>query len=109
VAGPLPVAAEATHPWDEVARLLMAAVEKEGRQLTIPPGLFWFAGLLSEAGSAVTGKAPAMDRRRARDMSHFSWTCDVAPTIEALDWRPSVDLATGLARTAAWYREIGWL
>lgn len=109
VADPLPVAGEDTHPWDEVARLLMAAVAKDGRRLTVPPGVFWFAGLLSELGSAVTGTAPAMDRRRARDMSHFSWTCDVAPTTRALDWRPAVDLGEGLAKTAAWYREQGWL
>ena len=50
-----------------------------------------------------------MDRRRARDLSHHSWTCDIEETREALGWSPEVALGPGLSRTAAWYREVGWL
>ena len=72
-------------------------------------GTTWTAGLLSEIGARFGGAAPAMDRRRARDLSHHSWTCDIEETRRALRWRPEVGIEEGLSSTADWYREVGWL
>lgn len=106
---PLAVAGEERARWNELARALARAVGRDARVLRVPAGVFWTAGLLSEVASRVTGRAPAMDRRRARDMSHHSWTCETEAAREALGWRPEVGIEEGLARTAAWYREAGWL
>lgn len=108
-AEPLPVAYHERHSWETLATALAAAVGRRGRVIRLPGAMFWTAGLISELGARVTGVAPAMDRRRARDLSHHRWTCDVAATRAALEWTPSVDLTQGLARTADWYREWGWL
>jgi nucleoside-diphosphate-sugar epimerase len=106
---PLAIAHAALHPWSSLAEALTSAVGRGTRTIRVPPSLFWTAGLLSEAGSLVTRKAPAMDRRRARDMSVHRWTCDIEPTRDALDWTPRIDIVDGLGRTAEWYREQGWL
>ncbi|MDX1578038.1 MAG: NAD-dependent epimerase/dehydratase family protein [Gemmatimonadota bacterium] len=106
---PIPVAGAERHGWDELAAALARAVGREGRVLRVPPPLFWAAGLLSELASRVTGRQPAMDRRRARDMSHHAWTCDIDPARRALGWEPEVGVDEGLERTAAWYRAEGWL
>jgi UDP-glucose 4-epimerase len=37
-----------------------------------------------------------------------STTCDSSKAKRLLDWEPSIDLATGLPRTVAFYREHGW-
>lgn len=108
-AAPLPIAHASLHPWSSLADALTSAVGRDTRTIRVPPALFWTAGLLSEAGSLVTRKAPAMDRRRARDMSVHRWTCDIEPTRDALDWTPKIDIVDGLGRTAEWYREQGWL
>ena len=107
---PLPIAGAAASSWAEVARALIAAAERPGHVLRVPPAAFLTVGLLSEFVSRWTGTAPAMDRRRARDLSVHAWTCDLGPSRRHLDpWRPRVDIEAGLAQTAAWYRRKGWL
>lgn len=106
---PLPVAHGALHSWPVLASALGDAVGRKGRVIRVPSGLFWTAGLISEVGAAITKKAPAMDRRKARDLSQHRWTCEVEETRERLVWTPEVDIQEGLAKTAAWYREQGWL
>lgn len=108
-ARPLPVAERGRYAWPEVARLLARALGGRVRTVRAPSALFWAVGFASELAARLTGEPPAMDRRRARDLSRHSWTCDPAPTEGALDWRARVALPEGLERTAAWYREAGWL
>lgn len=107
---PLPIAAAERHSWRELAGALMAAVDRPGRVLQVPSALFLAAGALSELAGRLTGKAPAFDRRRARDLSAYAWTCDIEASRRHLDpWRPRVGIDEGLARTAEWYRLMGWL
>ncbi|MCG8469093.1 MAG: NAD(P)-dependent oxidoreductase [Gemmatimonadetes bacterium] len=107
---PLPVAGEDLLDWSGVATALSAAVGVTGRVVRVPPALFWTLGLVSEIGAVLTKAAPAMDRRRAQDMSVHSWTCRIDETKAALPgWSPQVSAADGLAKTAEWYRDIGWL
>ena len=107
---PLPIAAAERHSWRALARALMAAVDRPGRVLRLPSALFLTVGALSEVAGRLTGKAPAFDRRRARDLSANAWTCDIEPSRRFLDpWRPRVGIDEGLARTAEWYRRKGWL
>ena len=107
---PLPVAAADRHSWRETARALMAAVDRPVRVVRLPAACFLAMGGLAELAARVTGKAPAFDRRRARDLSSLSWTCDIETTRRDLDrWSPEVGLEEGLARTAEWYRRVAWL
>jgi len=107
---PLPIAAEERHSWRDLARALMTAVDRPGRVLRLPSALFLAVGVLSELGGRLTGNAPAFDRRRARDLSAYAWTCDIESSRRHLDpWRPRVGIEEGLARKAEWYRRTGWL
>ena len=107
---PLSVAAAETHSWGEVVGALTAAVGRPARTVRAPAAVFLAVGALSELASRLAGTRPAMDRRRARDLSVHAWTCDIAPSRLRLDpWRPRVGIAEGLALTAEWYRRKGWL
>lgn len=107
--GPLPLAEKATYGWDEVADSLAVGVGRPVKPIHLPFAVFWTAGLLGELGGRVTRRPPAMDRRRARDFSRYSWTCDPSRTETELGWKARVTLPEGLARTARWYRESDWL
>lgn len=108
--GPLPIAAAERHSWPALATALMAAVGRPGRVLRLPSAVFLAVGALSELAGRLAGKAPAFDRRRARDLSAYAWTCDIESSRRVLDpWRPRVGIEEGLARTAEWYRRRGWL
>ena len=107
---PLPIAAAERHSWRALASALMAAVDRPGRVVRLPSALWLAAGALSELASRLTGSPPAFDRRRARDLSAYAWTCDIESSRRHLDpWRPRVGIEEGLARTAEWYRRRGWL
>lgn len=107
--GPWPVAEERTYGWDEVTRAMEAAVGRRVRRVPLPGALLVAAGAMAEAVGRIRGRTPELDRRRARDLAVHRWTCDPAPTGEALGWHPEVGLAEGLVRTARWYRDRGWL
>jgi nucleoside-diphosphate-sugar epimerase len=74
----------------------------------IPARPVQWAGDLVEAVCVPLGLEPPLHRRRVD-----FWTKSRAFTIEKarrlLGYAPKVDLDTGIRRTAAWYREAGWL
>ena len=107
--GPFPVAEAGRYAWSEVVAGMEEALERRVRAVRAPAALFGLAGGVAERLAGVGGTAPLFDRRRAEDLAVHSWTCDVSGTEEALGWRAEVPLPEGLARTARWYRDAGWL
>lgn len=83
-----------------------------GKRVRIVPLPRWLAvGALSITGTAarLAGKATILTTDKAHEFFQPAWTGDPAPLIRDSGWTPKHDLATGLAATAAWYRELGWL
>lgn len=107
--GPFPLAEREVYAWEDVARGMEEALGRSVRLLTVPSAAFEAAGAVSQAAFRLVGRTPPLDLRRARDVARHRWTCDPAPTEEALGWRTEVPLPEGLGRTVAWYREEGWL
>jgi nucleoside-diphosphate-sugar epimerase len=74
----------------------------------IPARPIQWAGDVVEAICVPLGLDPPLHRRRVD-----FWTKSRAFTIEKarrlLGYQPKVDVEEGIARTAAWYREAGWL
>jgi nucleoside-diphosphate-sugar epimerase len=74
----------------------------------IPARPIQWAGGVVEAICVPLGLDPPLHRRRVE-----FWTKSRAFTVEKarrlLGYVPKVDLDEGIARTAAWYREAGWL
>jgi len=107
--GPFPLAERATYRWPEVAEAMAAALGHRVRLVRLPAALFVAAGGLVEGTARLVGRAPPLDRRRARDVALHRWTCDVALSERALGWTAAVGLPEGLRRSAEWYRGVGWL
>jgi nucleoside-diphosphate-sugar epimerase len=88
----------------------LVARQTGGRVLPfrIPARPLQWAGDVVEAICVPLGLEPPLHRRRVD-----FWTKSRAFTIEKarrlLGYAPKVDLDEGIARTAAWYREAGWL
>ncbi|MFQ5888544.1 MAG: NAD-dependent epimerase/dehydratase family protein [Gemmatimonadota bacterium] len=107
--GPYAIAERARYDWPDVAAGLERALGRAVRLLRLPAWAFELAGLAAEGVARAARRPPAFDRRRAADVARFRWTCDPTESEAALGWRAEVGLGEGLARTAAWYREAGWL
>jgi len=93
---------------DELASLI--ARHTGGRVLPfhIPAGPIQLLGAAVEAFCVPLGLEPPIHRRRVD-----FWTKSRAFSIEKarrlLGYAPRVDVEEGIARTAAWYRQAGWL
>lgn len=91
----------------ELARLIAQAV---GRRRVFAPHLP--KAVLMAAARAdrlVRGRKAKLTPDRAGYMAHPDWVCDPAKSPPAAFWTPRFEGAEGLAATAAWYREQGWL
>jgi nucleoside-diphosphate-sugar epimerase len=83
-----------------------------GRSVRVIPLPRWLAvGALSLTGTAarLAGRATILTTDKAHEFFQPAWTGDPTPLMRDSGWTPTHDLDTGLAATAAWYREQGWL
>lgn len=83
-----------------------------GRNVRVVPLPDWVArGALTLTGLAarISGRPTILTPDKANEFLQPAWTGDPGPLIDDTGWQPSHDLSRGLAATAAWYREQGWL
>jgi len=103
----------ATHPTPTTSRgLLLACARTLGTSphiVPLPPllarGLLWTVGSLAH----LAGRATFLSADKANEYLAPAWTCRGDALTRDTGWRAEIDLEPGLARTAAWYREVGWL
>ena len=90
----------------DVVAAFMAALEKEATDIynvgtgveTNVNQLFHHINRLTEAGAdEIHGPAKAGEQQRS--------VLDISHTSDALGWMPAVDVATGLEKTVAWFKE----
>ncbi len=105
----LAIAEAQRYDRETFARLLGEAVGRQPRLLRLPVPLFELAGSAVQRVSALVGRPPPFDRRRAEDVARYRYTCDASEAERALGWHAATPLAEGLRQTAHWYRERGWL
>jgi nucleoside-diphosphate-sugar epimerase len=88
---------------------IAAAVGVGVRIVGIPRGvvrpLLWLTG----TAARLAGRATLLSADKANEILADAWTCSPASLERAIGWQAATDLADGLRRTAAWYREAGWL
>jgi nucleoside-diphosphate-sugar epimerase len=68
-------------------------------------GLLWAIGSLAH----VAGRATVLSADKTAEFLAPAWTCRPDALMRDTGWQPRVDLASGLGRTADWYRREGWL
>jgi dihydroflavonol-4-reductase len=102
LAGPRPVT------FRELAETIAAALQVRPPWLRLPRPLAWWGAAALELAGKVTGRTPPLSRDGVAFFSEnrrFSWQ----KAQSELGYSPHVDLAEGVTRTVAWYREQGLL
>lgn len=92
--------------------LALAVGEAVGRKPLFVPlptpvvrGILWTAGTLA----GLAGRASLLSAERAAEFLAPAWTCRSDALTRDTGWEATIDLATGVRRAAAWYRQQGWL
>jgi nucleoside-diphosphate-sugar epimerase len=78
-------------------------------RLPIPGPVLNLAALATEAFGFVARKPVMLTRDKVRELRAPHWVCDATAARSALGWVPQVLFSEGTRRSAAWYREAGWL
>jgi nucleoside-diphosphate-sugar epimerase len=96
------------HGWghEEIGEALGRAVGTPARTLHVPRAVL---SLAAQADRLVRGGRARLTPDRAAYFSHENWVVDSARQPPPSLWRPQVETEDGLARTALWYRDKGWL
>jgi nucleoside-diphosphate-sugar epimerase len=90
----------------EFARALAAAVGTKAAVISSPGILLRLA---ARADQLLRGEKAKLTIDRAAYFSHRNWVVEPKRAAPPELWRPQIDTVQGLAETADWYREQGWL
>jgi dihydroflavonol-4-reductase len=84
-----------------------------GRQkvmrVPVPYVALWAAAALSEGAGRLRGRAPVFNRQKARELAAAGWVTDTGKAERELGFTADIGIEVGLAMTALWYREQGWI
>jgi len=103
------VADPAPYAIDDLIARIAAAVGGRTRRVRVPDPVLRAAGVLAEEIARWRGATPLFSRDKAREFLAEGWVCDPRRAMDELGWRPARTLDEGLAATARWYRERGWI
>jgi nucleoside-diphosphate-sugar epimerase len=107
--GPFDISEANTYSWQDMAQKLEVAMQRKLRVIMVAREVFLGAGYASETVSKLLNQAPKLDRRRAKSLAYYTYTCDTTPFKEAFGWQARISLQDGLTETAKWYKQQGWL
>lgn len=104
----------AAHPDVVTARELAGHIGRAVsvtrlRTLRIPKAVVRPALTVSGWCARLLGRATLMSGDKAPEITAEAWTCSSAALERDSGWRAEYDTDRGLAATASWYREQGWL
>ncbi|HEY7502239.1 MAG TPA: NAD-dependent epimerase/dehydratase family protein [Vicinamibacterales bacterium] len=92
----------------ELVALIATELGVQPPHLRLPVWPVWLAGALCEAVCVPMGIEPPLFRRRV-DFYRKSRAFDTTRAREELGYNPTIDLKTGIHRTAEWYKQQGLL
>ena len=96
------------YSLNELVRAVATSMNMEVRIIHLPFRPLWWASTACEFICRPLNIEPPLFRRRA-DWFRQNRAFSINKARQGLDYQPKVDLATGLARTAEWYRAEGYL
>ncbi|MGQ0612456.1 MAG: NAD-dependent epimerase/dehydratase family protein [Planctomycetaceae bacterium] len=93
----------------EVGEALSAAYGRRLRRVPLPDLLLDLAGVLTDELAGLLGRTPVFGRDKAKDLKARFWVCSALRAGRELGWTPRITLQEGMAATARWYEEQGWI
>lgn len=90
----------------DFARMIGTAIGKRPLVLRVPKAGMLAGAAVDTALSRLRGRLPKLSFDRAHYFAHPDWVSR-GPAIPG--WSPRITAAEGLAATARWYRDAGWL
>ena len=88
---------------------IQAAIGRKARVIPVPMALTYVAAVAADVAGRVLRTPMPLNLWRYAELAAEGFVCRVDRMRDELGVTASVSLIDGMARTAAWYREAGWL
>jgi nucleoside-diphosphate-sugar epimerase len=98
-----------TYFWEEIVQGIGIAVGRRARVIVLPRPLVVATAWANRLVARVIHAKPLLTPERVLDMIQPDWSIDDARARRELGYASAIPLDEGLAETAAWYRQAGWL
>jgi dihydroflavonol-4-reductase len=98
-----------THAWEDIVRGIGVGVGRRARVIVLPRPLVVAAAWGNRLVARAIHAKPLLTPERVLDMIQPDWSCDDSRARRELGYASAIPLEEGLAETAAWYRQAGWL
>ena len=108
-AGIYHIAEARAYTWGDIVTGIAHALGRRVRTVYVPHWFVRTAAAVSEFGAATIGRTTIFNRDKVQELLAPSWLCETAAARQDLHFEARIPLPEGLIRTAAWYREQGWL
>lgn len=95
---------EPALPLNDLVKEIAGAVGREVRRWRVPFWPVYWVGFACEMGCKTLGLEPPLYRRRV-DFFRKDRSFTIAKARREIGYAPGIDVATGLRRTAEWYRD----
>ena len=90
------------YDWTTIARIAEELCGRKVRLLRIPSLLLDGIASCNRFTAQILGYLPMLTPEKLRELRHPDWVCDSTALQAATAWRPSYQLAAGLARSPGW-------
>lgn len=101
------------HPepvsWRAFAHAAGVALNREPILISLPRSVARAVALAAELSARMRRRAAVLNRERVRELVQRRWVCDPSRAIAEIEFAPRYPIASGVAETVAWYREVQWL
>ncbi|MFZ5453365.1 MAG: NAD-dependent epimerase/dehydratase family protein [Thermodesulfobacteriota bacterium] len=103
------ICGEGHYDWRTIGEYTGRALGKRYLTFYVPWWLMRLVALGGSLTSQFTSTPTLMSLDKLRDIRQAQWLCSNARAKAEIGFQPSMDLLTGLADAAAWYKAAGWL
>jgi nucleoside-diphosphate-sugar epimerase len=97
------------YTWAEIIAAIGAAVGRRVFPVRVPTLALTPVAMATELLRPFRSRPPVLCLDTLRQARRVGWLCSPEKARRELGFEPRVQLAEGLAATARWYRERGWL
>jgi nucleoside-diphosphate-sugar epimerase len=103
----------ATHeiatPMETFLDAAASALDRRGIAIRLPESMISLIARASDLVTQATGKPGMLTRDKVNELIPDAWVCSGDEAARDTGWRARTPLAEGVATTARWYRDEGWL
>jgi nucleoside-diphosphate-sugar epimerase len=103
------VAEARSYDWEEMARMVGAALGRRVRVPRVPTPVIVGAATLTETIAGLMGRSTIFNREKADELNVPGWLCETELARRDFGFEAHIPLQEGFNETANWYKLNGWL